>query len=344
MAFPASPANGAIATVNGVNYTYNDTNGAWNKTSAGVSNASVVTTSGTTFTGPVTFQSTVSYSTPIQFAAGNASAPSMTFSTATSTGMYTGSGALGLTASGVTGLYINSSQNVGVGTVSPRYKFDVNGNTRIVGNLTVNGNGNSQFGGWVECVSPASGSTGGLRIKAPTGDGTAYLQVTNNAGNAEWVNLSFTNGATTNSGNLRATSLGIGTAAGSGGQILATGLITAFYSDRRLKTISGNIEDALSKLRQLNGVRYVENEIAKSFGYDDDSQQVGVIAQEVQAVQPEAIALAPFDRADDGSSKSGETYLTVHYEKLVPLLIEAIKELSSQVDDLKAEIDIIKKG
>jgi len=336
MAFPSGPANGAVATVNGVSYTYNSTTGAWNKTSAGVSGATVVTTGGATFTGPVTFQSSVSYSTPLQFAAGNVSAPSVSFSTATTTGLYAGSGTLGLATSGAVGIYIDASQNVGVATASPSYKLDVNGTGRISGNTILSGTLTIAGGSGGTQVSMTNG--GDLLIFNGDNSGSVRLYCDSNQ------QLIVDGAVYAASGAGTFLSLGVNTAAGGTGSILATGLITAYYSDKRLKTINGNIENALAKVRQLNGVLYVENEIAKSFGYDDDSQQVGVIAQEVQAVQPEAVALAPFDRAEDGSSKSGETYLTVHYEKLVPLLIEAIKELSSQVDDLKAEIDIIKRG
>jgi hypothetical protein len=54
---------------------------------------------------------------------------------------------------------------------------------------------------------------------------------------------------------------------------------------------------------------------------------VGVSAQEVQAIMPEVVAPAPID----------DKYLTVRYEKLVPLLIEAIKELSEKVKTLEAK-------
>ena len=119
------------------------------------------------------------------------------------------------------------------------------------------------------------------------------------------------------------------------GAITATGDITAYYSDKRLKDISGNIDSALDKVNQISGVYYKQNELAETFGYTNYNQQVGVIAQEIQSVLPEAIALAPFDRDENGNSKSGENYLTVHYEKIVPLLIEAIKELSSKIDRLE---------
>jgi hypothetical protein len=122
------------------------------------------------------------------------------------------------------------------------------------------------------------------------------------------------------------------------GGITATGNIIAYYSDRRLKDISGNISNALDKINQINGVYYKQNSLAETFGYNDYNQQVGVIAQEIQAVLPEAIAIAPFDRDENGNSKSGENYLTVHYEKIVPLLIEAIKEQQAQINELKSRL------
>ena len=121
----------------------------------------------------------------------------------------------------------------------------------------------------------------------------------------------------------------------SSGALYSYNNITAYYSDDRLKTRIGNIESALDKVSQLNGFLYVQNEVAESFGYQETGTQVGVSAQEVQKVQPEAVKLAAFDVGDDGTSKSGENYLTVQYDKLVPLLIEAIKELRAEVEELK---------
>lgn len=138
--------------------------------------------------------------------------------------------------------------------------------------------------------------------------------------------------------NISISSLGVGTAAsGNVGEIRATNAITSFYSDRRLKTNFKQIENALDKVNRLQGILYTQNELAETFGYNDYSQQVGVFAQDVQIVQPEAVKPAPFDISADGSSISGEHYLTVQYDKLVPLLIEAIKELTEQVNILKGK-------
>ena len=119
--------------------------------------------------------------------------------------------------------------------------------------------------------------------------------------------------------------------------IAAVGNVTAYYSDERLKTKTGVIDSALAKVRTLAGFLYVENDTARKVGYKNTHQQVGVSAQAVQRVLPEAVSLAPFDMHTDPdtgeiTSKSGENYLTVDYSRLVPLLIEAIKELADAVE------------
>lgn len=129
------------------------------------------------------------------------------------------------------------------------------------------------------------------------------------------------------------------------GNVWAAGDIIAYYSDERLKNNLGNIPNALDKVCSLNGFTYTNNALAKGFGYKDPRVQVGVSAQQVQAVLPEAVTLAAFDLVQDTPdgnyadhrSKSGENYLTVNYEKLVPLLIEAIKELRAEVQTLKGQ-------
>ena len=108
--------------------------------------------------------------------------------------------------------------------------------------------------------------------------------------------------------------------------ITATGSITAYFSDDRLKTRKGNIQNALAKVETLNGFHYEANETAQGLGYEA-KPEVGVSAQEVQAIMPEVVVPAPIDKK----------YLTVRYERMVPLLIEAIKELSAKVKELESK-------
>ncbi|MDA0320421.1 MAG: tail fiber domain-containing protein [Proteobacteria bacterium] len=98
--------------------------------------------------------------------------------------------------------------------------------------------------------------------------------------------------------------------------------MTAYYSDAGLKNFEGPISDALAKLNSLTGYYFYENGIAKSLGYNNDKRQVGVSAQEVERVLPEIVTTAPIS----------DRFKTVYYDKLVPLLIEAIKELDKKVE------------
>jgi hypothetical protein len=113
------------------------------------------------------------------------------------------------------------------------------------------------------------------------------------------------------------------------GTIGATGDITAFTSDERLKTKTGTLTDALDKVCGLDTFTYTHNDLARSFGFTDNRHYVGISAQQVQKVLPEVVRHAPFDSDTvDGveKSKSGQDYLTVQYDRIVPLLIEALKE------------------
>jgi hypothetical protein len=134
--------------------------------------------------------------------------------------------------------------------------------------------------------------------------------------------------------NVQITTLGVGTtASGTTGEIRATNNITAYYSDARLKNFTGTIGDALEKVMQLNGYYFFENDVAKSLGYDNDERQVGVSAQEVAKVLPEVVTDAPINGNFEGAD-----YKTVRYEKLVPLLIEAIKEQQRQIEELQRAV------
>jgi hypothetical protein len=123
------------------------------------------------------------------------------------------------------------------------------------------------------------------------------------------------------------------------GTIGAAGDITALYSDERLKTKTGELSEALTKVCSLDTFTYVNNDLAKSLGFTDELQRVGVSAQQVQKVLPEAVRPAPFD----ADNKSGQNYLTVQYEKLVPLLIEALKEERQKREALEERLERMEK-
>jgi hypothetical protein len=123
---------------------------------------------------------------------------------------------------------------------------------------------------------------------------------------------------------VRFGSLGIGTAAsGISGEIRATGDIVAFYSsDERLKENIQPIVDALSKVESISGNTYDWKEGFETI-HSHTGNDIGVIAQEIEKVLPEVVT----------NRETG--YKAVQYEKIVPLLIEAIKELSAKVKELE---------
>ena len=111
-----------------------------------------------------------------------------------------------------------------------------------------------------------------------------------------------------------------------GGNLNVTGDIATNYSDIRLKDVSGTIPNALNKVASLSGFYYTPNDLAIGMGLENGKiNRVGVSAQEIQAVLPEAVRDAP----------GADGYLTVQYERIVPLLIEAIKELKYEIEELK---------
>jgi hypothetical protein len=126
------------------------------------------------------------------------------------------------------------------------------------------------------------------------------------------------------------------------GDIGATGTVTASYSDERLKTITSKINNPLKIINNLNGFYYIPNELANTYGINSKNIEIGLNAQEIQKELPEIVKLAPFDiEIKDGEiiSKSGQNYLTVSYERLIPVIIEAIKDLSKEINDIKKIIN-----
>jgi hypothetical protein len=164
------------------------------------------------------------------------------------------------------------------------------------------------------------------------GEGTPGNVLVSNGTSAPSYNntltlVSVTSATSTQTGALQVYGgVGIGGDLYVGRDIYGLGEITAYYgatSDRRLKTNIGSINNGLAKVLTLDGIVYNWNELANK---DLDVKEVGVIAQQIQAVLPEAVV-----EREDG-------YLTVKYERIIPLLIEAIKELSAEVEELKKKI------
>jgi hypothetical protein len=191
--------------------------------------------------------------------------------------------------------------------------------------FTVTSNATNANTGSTLVARDASGNfSAGTITAALTGNVTGNVSGSSGSCTGNAATATSATSATSATTATTATNLSGGTVAAT--TITATGNITAHFSDDRLKTRFGNITGALAKVKTLDGFYYEANETAQALGYRP-IREVGVSAQSVQAVLPEVVVPAPID----------EQYLTVHYDKLVPLLIEAIKELEAKVALLEAK-------
>jgi hypothetical protein len=118
------------------------------------------------------------------------------------------------------------------------------------------------------------------------------------------------------------------------GDMTAVGNVTA-YSDIRLKEEIEPLQNSLEKLMQINGVSFRWKDLPEVVGHPG-KKDFGIIAQEVEKVFPEVVHESAHESPD------GDSYKTVAYDKLVPVLLEAIKEQQKQIDDLKKEVERLK--
>lgn len=175
------------------------------------------------------------------------------------------------------------------------------------GEVTIDGTGEgTSFGGNVNITTASLNAsavvaTGQVRAGSFSTTGTAAFGVTTITGN---TNIT---GTTTVTGELRVTQ----------------DIIGFYSSDARLKDNLAPITDALAKVQSLDGVTFNWNQNASGSLASKTEREAGVIAQQVEKVLPEVVVTR-----DTG-------YKAVNYEKLVPLLIEAIKELSAKVEKLE---------
>ena len=115
------------------------------------------------------------------------------------------------------------------------------------------------------------------------------------------------------------------------GKVLAANDIVAFASDKRLKENIIEISNPLDKIQQVRGVYFDWNQKSKEKGFKAarEKNEIGMIAQEVEQIIPQAIEPAPFNKE----------YKTIKYDRLIPLLVECIKDQQKQIDELKSKIN-----
>jgi hypothetical protein len=240
------------------------------------------------------------------------------FTVATNTGNTTISGTLSVNGNTTLGNENTDSTSVN-GSISVSNGFTVadGGLTVTKGGLTVTAGGLTVSAGGINAAEQT--------VTAATFNGNATTATTasNVVGGASRVLYNSASNTTATSANLTfdGTTLSVGA-------LSSAGDITAFASDERLKTNIKPLENALEKVLSLSGFTYNFNEIGSTLGFSTKITHVGVSAQQIQAVLPEAVSPAP----------ANNDYLTVKYEKIVPLLIEAIKELADKVEKLEQKL------
>jgi hypothetical protein len=150
---------------------------------------------------------------------------------------------------------------------------------------------------------------------------TETLQSVTNNGATSSVQVTITNStdstSKTNGAFVVSGGVGINNTLNVGGDVIAFA-----SSDRRLKDNIKPIEGALDKVSKISGNTFDWNE-EKQNTYK--GRDYGVVAQEIKEVMPELV-----DTRDNG-------YLAVKYDKIVPLLIESIKELKKEIEELKSK-------
>ena len=118
--------------------------------------------------------------------------------------------------------------------------------------------------------------------------------------------------------------------------IRAGGDIISYYSDRRLKKNLKQLNNSSEIIKKLTGYKFDWNNKAQDLVPDDlySERQVGLIAQDVEDVLPEAVT---------GNGPRDLGYKTIKYDKLVPVLVEALKEEMSKTEELEARLERLEK-
>jgi len=211
--------------------------------------------------------------------------------------------------------------NVGIGTSAPNSTLTVgNAAGTIAGEISINPSASTNEGGQINIRKSLNGSTADWIIdQYGTTSSDARLRIFNS--------IAETNGITImENGNIGMGSLTPSVRLQVAGDIIANSI--AGSSDARFKTNITPIENPLQKVLQLRGVNFdwkTTEFPARSFS---ENRSVGFIAQEVEKVLPEVVQ----------TEKNTEGYKSVQYDKIVALLVEAIKEQQKQIDSLKAEL------
>ncbi len=220
----------------------------------------------------------------------------------TNTLMEFGTDTISFDTGGTEALRINSSQNVGIGETS------IDANLHITGSPAV--------------IKMERAGVRAIRFGIPSNSGKFIIADTDDLQSSTAVEIDSSRDV------KFVESVGIGvTPSGTAGRLDCSNDVVAFASsDKRLKENIKPLDNALDKINKINGVEFDWKKLTekeKETIHGNTGHDVGVIAQEIEEVLPEVVQ----------TRENG--YKAVKYEKIVPLLIEAIKELKQEIEELK---------
>ena len=265
-------------------------------------------------------------------AAGTASLPALTTTGDVNTGIFfPAADTIAFAEGGAEAMRIDSSGNVGIGTSSPSNLLDI---AKSSGQLTVNAS--TSLSGIQSCRYSAGANSRSMQIGVIKHNGITnncafiYLQEEDGGDSFFW---------TDNSGNFRISSdfNNIGTTNGT--------VVGTQTSDERLKDILGPVGYGLNEILAIEPIAFTMKD-------DPSIQKVGFSAQQVQTIVPEAV----YDTREciDGytkDEKTGETTpnsdrmkLVMEYTQLIPVLVNAVKELSAKNDALEARLSALEQA
>mgnify|MGYP006151389397 FL=1 len=243
---------------------------------------------------------------------------------------------------------VNNNGFVGIGTTTPNLGLVVNGGALPAARFEMNGNTN--FGQVLEIGTTLTTGTDDPKFVFNYRGGTKYWSLGGGVGGSSLGDFNIVEGANGSGINRFVVkaggNIGIGTTSPGytlhvNGSVAGT---SAYFnlSDARLKTNIQPLANSLEKVKQLNGVTFDWNQTADVSKKLDDKSHIGFIAQEVEKILPQVVNTA----SDEQKTKS------VAYSDIIPVLVEAIKELSSknealqkqvsELEQLKAEVASIK--
>lgn len=226
-------------------------------------------------------------------------------------------------SSGINQFLVRAAGGVGIGTASPEGPFHVQKGS--AGSVTANSNSIAVFetsstNGWLSILGTDNAERGLLFTEPSAAVAGAIVFDQGGGGN----DIGFRTGGNVTNMTLDAS-----------GNLTVVGCVdgnnTACASDRRLKRNISTVNDALSLIEDLRGVRYEWRADEFPERHFESGTQYGVIAQEVREVVPEVIR-----EREDG-------YLSVEYNGLIPILIEAIKTQQSLIDEQNERIINLEK-